>query len=260
MEKEEAVESAGQLAFTRLQTAIQAGMLTPNQRLVERDLEKLLGLSRTPIREALRELEKIGLIEHHAKRGAVVRDAGPKEIIEVFEVRLSLERLAFDLMRPFSVGEMRALKGTHRRLATAVRERNAGLMVRLNDEFHDLIIAVADSAFLSAQLSQLRQRTYLIRHRSWENQVRVEKFVSEHAEIVKLLEDEDWDAYIREIIDHIMIPVRLYFAHSMRVSDQDRQEFLRLENLASALASRPRLASMRLRASRSMTRSTGTGA
>ena len=81
-------------AYDQLFQAIERSEIKPGDRLLETDLAALFGVSRTPVREAIRRLEAEGVVEHKPRVGAVVRTLGQQEIIELYEMRIVLEKTA----------------------------------------------------------------------------------------------------------------------------------------------------------------------
>ena len=87
-------QSGGAAAFAALLDALRRGVFAPGDRLREEDVGQMLGLSRTPVREALRRLEAEGIIEHKPRQGAVIRTLDHSEMVELYEMRGVLERTA----------------------------------------------------------------------------------------------------------------------------------------------------------------------
>ena len=89
--------SSGQAAYNALLKAISDGTLKPGDRLREVEVSNLLNLSRTPIREALRRLESEGIVEHQPRIGAAVRKLSHTEIVELYEMRVVLEKTGAEM-------------------------------------------------------------------------------------------------------------------------------------------------------------------
>ena len=92
--------SQGESAYQRLLDAIRRGTLQPGARLIETDLARHLGVSRTPIREAIRQLEADGLVVHLPRLGAAVRSLDYAEVMELYEMRAVLEKHRRAARRP----------------------------------------------------------------------------------------------------------------------------------------------------------------
>lgn len=172
-------------ADDRLREAIVAGRLEPNERLVESDLARSLGVSRTLVRTALARLEQEGLVEHERNRGARVRLVSKREAVEIIEARAVLEGLAVraaaqratakdvDELRTIA-GEMYGLWETNDLLAMS--EHNARLHGRLI-EIGDHDTASRLIASLNTQIVRFQYRTVLLPGRG-------ERSLSEHAAII----------------------------------------------------------------------------
>ena len=147
------VESVVTLAYEQLRALILAGDLTPGSRLAQAELAERLGVSRTPVREALRRLAGEGLVEFHANRGFWTADLGLEAVLRRLEVRLLLEpgiaALAADRRRPEDLVE---LEGAVRREAEASDAVGAHDASR---EFHVLLARAAANPELERTLESL---------------------------------------------------------------------------------------------------------
>ncbi|MCS6892152.1 MAG: GntR family transcriptional regulator [Rhodovarius sp.] len=139
----------------QLERDILSGLLRPGERLVEEELGRRYGVSRSPIREAIRTLASEGLIEVSARRGAVVAGLSPQEAREYVEVRALLEgynaRLAARYRRPEVLARAAAI------LAEAAAGR--GDLAELNARFHDTLAEAGGNATLRAMMESLRKRS-----------------------------------------------------------------------------------------------------
>jgi DNA-binding GntR family transcriptional regulator len=129
----------------RLREDILAGRLRPGSRLVESDLTSRFGVSRGPVREALRRLTADGLIEHWPHRGAVVRRLTEREIRELFLIRIEMEALAARLAAAADAPERRARFVAAIQPIYADAPRNPCEYLKENDAFHDAVMALADN-------------------------------------------------------------------------------------------------------------------
>jgi DNA-binding GntR family transcriptional regulator len=144
-----------------IRSRIFSGVFPPGTRLVERNLADEFGVSRFPVREALRILHKEGLVEHLPTRGIVVRKPGRAEVEEIFDIRESLEVLAARL------AAQRVASGIpsrlHEHVAASRRALEAGDVqsaTRANSEFHDELIRLAGSTTLQEVLEPLMGRLH----------------------------------------------------------------------------------------------------
>jgi DNA-binding GntR family transcriptional regulator len=138
---------------------IMNGRHLPGARLVEDRLAVELGVSRNPVREALRVLEAEGYVEMIPRRGAVVASMSDKEVEDIFEVRLALEALAARLAaRRADATSQAALKKILAETRTALRRSEPAKLAALNTRFHELVVDVADNGYLRDVMLPLRGR------------------------------------------------------------------------------------------------------
>jgi DNA-binding GntR family transcriptional regulator len=145
--------------YTTLCERIVNGELRPGQRIVERELAENLGVSRVPVREALRRLQAEGLVLVVPRQGALVSPFTPADVDDLFDVRESLEELAARRAAgradPQALDRMRAvLADAH----SAQRRGDAPEFARLNAAFHDEIVEASGNALLQAMMKPLVNR------------------------------------------------------------------------------------------------------
>ena len=181
-------------AEDHLREAIVTGRLQPNERLVESDLARSLGVSRTLIRAALVRLEHEGLVEHERNRGARVPLVSESEAVEILETRSVLEglaaRLAAERATDDDVGDLKGILAEMQRLREAddllaVSDLNAQLHRRLLEiSGHETAARLIGA--LNSQMVRFQYRTILLPGRS-------ERSFAEHAEIVASVATRDGD-------------------------------------------------------------------
>jgi DNA-binding GntR family transcriptional regulator len=191
----------GRDAYARLVAEIRAGALRPGDRLIETDLADRLGISRTPVREAIRQLESDGLVTHVPRAGAVVRRLDYAEITELYEMRAVLEstaaRFAARAASDVEIAE----------LATITAEMRAALDARAlydaNRQFHTVILNAARNRFL-VQAVEAVQKTLLILGRStMEESARAAAAIAEHERLIAALRSRDGAEAEAAMRDHI---------------------------------------------------------
>ncbi len=170
------------------------GVYPPGARLDESGLARRFKLSRTPVREALRQLSSAGLVEMRPRRGVIVSLPTDSALAEMFEVMGELEascaRLAAQRMSP---AERVRLELVHRRSQEAVRSSDKESYRALNFEFHDVIYRGAHNEFLLATTIGIRQRIEPFRRAQFAIQDRLIKSYDEHGAIVSALLRGDAD-------------------------------------------------------------------
>lgn len=143
-------------AFRALRFAIEERHLAPGERLRVAGLVETLGMSPTPIREALRLLQAEGVVQHHPHRGMVVSEFSPDELTEIYRLRVVLEPLAAELAAARADDEQIAeARGLQDELRHAVDVGDYSRMADLNARWHDVIHTAAGSRYLAEFIGRL---------------------------------------------------------------------------------------------------------
>lgn len=147
--------SAWSEAYTYLRERIRNGQLKSGERVKAEDIAAQLGISRMPVREAMRQLDSEGLLTIRANRGAVVTVLDPGDILELFEMRSVLEGLAVRrAIDRFDADAFATLDMLLARLGNA--QHDADLWISRHNEFHDFICAQAGARRLFTEVQRLR--------------------------------------------------------------------------------------------------------
>lgn len=194
-----------QEARDRLRGMIVRGQLSPGSDIGEAGLSEVLGMSRTPIREALKLLAAEGLVELRSHRGALVMPFHAEEIPALFEVAAGIERLgaerAASRATAAELAELRQLqKLMERHHEVAARD----LYFDLNQRIHRAIVAAAGNAVLTATHDMLFARVERVRFFALNSQPRWDESVREHREILVALEDRNPARAGRAVAEHVM--------------------------------------------------------
>jgi DNA-binding GntR family transcriptional regulator len=179
----------GQTAYRRLLDDIRSGILLPGARLRETELAERLGISRTPVREAIRQLEADGLVTHLPRQGATIRTLDYNEVIELYEMRAVLEGTAARLAaRAASSIELDELAALNAELAAAPPGPQAR---ELNRQFHRTLLDCARNRFLVKSMSALQRTLLILGPSTLDDSGRAADAVEEHAEILRALSARD---------------------------------------------------------------------
>ncbi|MDR7554721.1 MAG: GntR family transcriptional regulator [Armatimonadota bacterium] len=194
-----------ELVARKLRDAILSGRFQPGERLVERELVERMGVSRTPIREALRMLELEGLVTTVPYRGPVVTRPTLDDARALYEVRAALEGLAVALFtRRADVAAVERLRGHVAAAEEAWARGDIPGIVAANNAFHDELAAGCGNALLQALLANLRARIVLLRVESLSYPGRPPHTIAEHKAIVRRIAQGDAAAAKRLNERHIM--------------------------------------------------------
>jgi DNA-binding GntR family transcriptional regulator len=153
--------SLRQQVIESLRAAVISGSLSPGQRLTERELTETLGVSRTVLREALRQLEAEGLIEVIPNRGPVVRTLTAEEAKDIYRIRAVLQGLAArEFVEHATPTDVDALKAALEAVVAAYDAGDAERTVAAKTEFYEVLYAGAASETLSSMLATLHARMW----------------------------------------------------------------------------------------------------
>lgn len=176
------------VVFNTLRRRILMGELKPGDRLMEVKLTKELGVSRTPVRDAIHLLEMDGLVTIEPRRGATVAKITKKDLRDVLEVRCALEELAAELAcSRITPEELDRLSFAAKEFSHATANGDVGDMAKKDVAFHDIIFRATDNDRLIQQLSNLSERMYRYRVEYLKDKTVYGKLVEEHSEIMDCL-------------------------------------------------------------------------
>ena len=199
------------VVFKTLRQAILKGELEPGERLMEIQLAERLGVSRTPIREAIRKLELEGLVLMIPRRGAEVAKISEKNLRDVLEVRRSLEELAIDLAcQRIQEEELETLREAQKEFSAAVAAGDAMEIAQTDEKFHEIIYSGTGNQKLMQILSNLREQMYRYRLEYIKDANKRQILLVEHEQILKALSlrhVQEAKLAVREHIDNQEITV-----------------------------------------------------
>ena len=181
------------VVFNTLRDAILTGKLVPGERLMENQLAEKLGVSRTPVREALRMLELENLVELVPRKGAQVLDMSEKDITNILEVRSALEGLATSLAcKKMTKEDLQQLKNMEADFEKAVADNDVEHFVDIDEDFHDLIFAATENDKLINIFRNLRIQLYRYRMaQAKNNETSMSTIVAHHRSIIRAIENHD---------------------------------------------------------------------
>jgi DNA-binding GntR family transcriptional regulator len=179
--------------YTRLRAAILSGELRPNERLVENTLAELASVSRTPVRQALHQLESEGLVRESKSGGMEVVGFSLDEIADLCAVRETLEGMASGLAATArSEMELTLLSSVLEAEQQAVRDQSPPLLgVELNHRFHETIWNASRNRYLAAQLRTLREMIEQRQSSTLRSNERRRRALDEHEEILNAIRERD---------------------------------------------------------------------
>ncbi|MDD4170948.1 MAG: GntR family transcriptional regulator [Syntrophomonas sp.] len=181
-----------ELVLDAIRSAIINGTLQPRERLMEIQMAEELGVSRTPIREALRKLELEGFIVMVPRKGAYVSDLSFKDIADVFEIRAALEGLAAGLAAErITDDELETMERLLVGKQEAITAGDIDKLVEVDTSFHELLYRASRNVRLATIISNLREQIQRFRLTSLSFPGRNKESLLEHKQIVEAIQARD---------------------------------------------------------------------
>ncbi len=205
----------------RLRGFITEGVLPPGKKLNERELCETLGISRTPLREALKVLAVEGLIEINPNRGASVTRMSELEIRETFELMSGIEAFAGELAcERITEQELSEIKSLHYAMVVSKNQNDLPGYYQRNRAIHDMISLAARNSSLRQVYLSLNRRIHALRFLSNQQAPKWERALRDHEQMIEALEARDGKRmseimrhHLLEKRDAIMLMVRDEFEH-----------------------------------------------
>lgn len=192
------------VVFKTLRKAILRGDLQPGERLMEIHLAKRMGVSRTPIREAIRMLELEGLVTMIPRRGATVAEITIGGMQDVLEVRGALDRLAIELAcERITDEELEQLKNAKQQFEKAIKSGNVVSIADSDVVFHEIIMKAAKNEKLVFMFNNLSEQVYRYRYECVKNTSVHSDLVREHEAIYNSLLNKDKEKAVATVSMHI---------------------------------------------------------
>lgn len=192
--------------IAQIKHEIFSGVLKPGDQLEEADLSKRFGVSRTPIREAIRSMVDCGLLETRPRKGAMVRVLSAKELNDLFEVAAELEGMAARLAsEALTLSHKSAIEAGLASCDDAAAREDIPQYASANLEFHSAIHAASGNEWLIDQLVQIQSRINVYRLMPYEVVGRLQTSASEHREIANAIFAKDGTKANTLMREHMML-------------------------------------------------------
>ena len=179
-----------EIVYEELKREILVGEIAPGTRMMEIELADEMGVSRTPVREAIRKLEKEGLVTIEPRKGAYASDVSIKDMVDVLEVREDLEAMA---AQKVNKDEKQALIEATMEYKEAVESERTEDIIRCDEKFHQLIVNYSGNKTLIQLFSQVQELALRFRYRYYDDFSRYERMPMEHREIEEAILSGDYE-------------------------------------------------------------------
>ncbi len=192
------------VVFNTLRQAILKGELEPGERLMEIQLADRLGVSRTPIREAIRKLELEGLVLMIPRKGAEVAKISEKSLRDVLEIRRALDALAIELaIGRMTEEDLKNLSDAQENFRNSINECDAMTIAENDEHFHDAIYNATNNPRLIQMLNNLREQMYRYRLEYIKDADKRQILVVEHDRILKAVREKQIAEAKNAIQEHV---------------------------------------------------------
>lgn len=203
-------QSVSQQISEFLRSAIVQGTIKPNQRLIEESIAKELGVSRTPVREAIRRLEVEGLVEYVPQRGAVVRQVSPEELLEIYDLRILLEgyaaRLAATRIQAEGLSSLEKLSTSFDVVLNEPGDRadQVRKLMELNNQLHETIIHISGNKRLVRTLKVALEVPLIYRAYYWYDDAHKKTSDEYHKRILAAIRERNGTEAERLMQEHLI--------------------------------------------------------
>ena len=193
-----------ELVCENIRQAIIDGTFSPGERLMEIQLADEMGVSRTPVREAIRKLELEGLVLMIPRKGAEVAEITEKNMRDVLEVRKALEELAVQLAcEKITAEEIEEMKKAAEEFRMILKNKDITEIAEADVRFHDIIYMATDNQKLILLLNNLREQMYRYRVEYLKREEAHPQLIAEHAAIIEYISKGEKKAATDVMCKHI---------------------------------------------------------
>lgn len=207
--------------FSRVRQDILCGRYSQGEELTEAGLGAELGVSRTPVREALRQLELEGLVELIPNKGAFVTGITPKDVMDIYQIRARLEGLcARWAAENITDKELDDMEETMHLSEFHAKKEHYDKVFELDGRFHELMYEASHSRILAHELSDFHQYVQRVRRMSIKNRVRSQYTNEEHLRIFEALKQHDADLAEKLAHEHILNSMESIRRHDVSEWDE----------------------------------------
>ncbi len=211
-----------EIVYEELKRQIMIGEIPPGTRMMEVELADEMGVSRTPVREAIRKLEKEGLVSIEPRRGAYASEVSIKDMVDVLEVREYLEGMAASLAAVRVTDEEKeTLRLATEKYKKAVEEGNVPEIIKFDEEFHKLIVNFSGNKTLVQMVSQVQDLALRFRYIYYDDFTRFKNQPLEHEEIFHAISNGNAEDARLGVLEHISKLKEFVIREGKRISHEE---------------------------------------
>ncbi|MBO4374190.1 MAG: GntR family transcriptional regulator [Lachnospiraceae bacterium] len=192
------------VVFNTLRDEILYGKLKPGERLMEISISERLGVSRTPVREAIRRLEQEGLVDMFPRRGAQVSGVTEKRLADVLEARKTLETFTVNAAcSRITKDQLQRLIQANTVFEEATKQKDAANIAEADEDFHHIIIEAAGNEKIAETLNNLKEQLFRYRYEYLKDVKEYSHLVEDHRMLIEAIEAGKSDVAVEIIKLHI---------------------------------------------------------
>jgi DNA-binding GntR family transcriptional regulator len=218
--------SVADSAYEAIRDSVIGGRYGPGAQLVEARLAGELGVSRGPVREALRRLSEEGLLVDVLHRGTFVREFGPQDLIDIYNVRLGLEGMAVRLMIA-SGSPAQPLVELVDKMREAAASNDLTLLSKLEFHFHETLCDLSGNPLLASLFRSISSQVQMALSLDNASYVDTEQIATEHVPLIEAIEAGDEQLAVGRMTNHILCSIEPLFVRLYGSADMvDVQQLL----------------------------------
>lgn len=193
-----------EIVYGELKRQILIGEIVPGTRMMEVELAEVMGVSRTPVREAIRKLEIEGLVKIEPRKGAYASDISVKDMLDVLEVREDMEAFAAALTaRRITAEEVDEMEEANDEYNKAIHSGDTDAIIKSDEAFHKTIVKITGNKTLMSMIEAIQELATRFRYLYYDDFSRYENMPREHEEIIQAIKTGDEDKAREVARDHV---------------------------------------------------------
>lgn len=197
-------KSLTSMIFEKIREDILIGKYTSGEKIVEAKLAEEFGVSRTPVREALKQLELDGLVDNIPNRGVIVKGISNQDVEDIYTIRIAIEGIAVKwAIERMDDNDLQKLKEIFELMEFYTFKKDIDKIAELNTKFHETIYNATKSRYMEHVLKDFQYFMKTTRYKSLRAPGRIESTLEEHREVLEAFTAKDKEKAAKAILKHV---------------------------------------------------------
>lgn len=197
-------KSLTSMIFEKIREDILIGKYTSGEKIVEAKLAEEFGVSRTPVREALKQLELDGLVDNIPNRGVIVKGISNQDVEDIYTIRIAIEGIAVKwAIERMDDNDLQKLKEIFELMEFYTFKKDIDKIAELNTKFHETIYNATKSRYMEHVLKDFQYFMKTTRYKSLRSPGRIESTLEEHREVLEAFTAKDKEKAAKAILKHV---------------------------------------------------------